>query len=79
MRTRRQARQPGAGERVVMGVIVELVPGVIDGIDFGHVRSPQRLLKLQVVGRVGEDQVDACGGKFRQHVEAVAANNLIER
>jgi hypothetical protein len=49
--------QPGPGERVVVGKALELVPVVVDGIDLALVGPGEALLELQVVGRIGEDEI----------------------
>jgi hypothetical protein len=57
--------QPVAGEAVIGGKAGELVPVVVDRIDKAVVGAVQVALQLQVVGRVGEDQVDAALGQDR--------------
>ncbi len=49
--------QPVAGEAVVVGEAAELVPGIVDGVDLGLVRTAKLVLELEVIGRIGEDQV----------------------
>src|SRR3546814_17483946 len=51
-------RSPAAGEVVVDGEAVELVPGVVDGVDPAVVGAQQLALELEIVGRVREDHVD---------------------
>ncbi len=51
-------REPVAGEAVVVGKARELVPFVIAGIDFGIVGTAQFAFELEVIGRVGKDEVD---------------------
>ena len=63
---------------VVVGEARELVPVVVDGVDQRLVRPRQRAFELQIVGRVGEDQVDAGVGKLRQLGDAVADEDLVE-
>ena len=70
--------EPGAGELVVLGEAGELVPVVIDGIDFGLVGTAQFVLELQVVGRVGEDQVGAAIGQGAHILHAIALDHLIQ-
>ena len=67
--------QPGAGEGVVFGETVELVPVVIDGVDLGIVGTQQVAAQLEIIGRVGEDHVDRGVGQAFQHGDAVAAMN----
>ena len=64
--------QPGAGEIVVGGEARELVPVVIDRVDLGIVGTLEIALKLEVVGRVGENEIDAVGREFRHLGDAVA-------
>ncbi|CAH1671459.1 hypothetical protein CHELA1G11_13408 [Hyphomicrobiales bacterium] len=71
-------REPGTGERVIFGETIKLVPVVIDRIDETIVRSRQRTLKLQIIGRVGEDEIDAVGRKGIQGGNAIANQNLID-
>ena len=67
--------EPGPGEGVVVGEIGELVPVVVDRVDQALIGPRQRSFELQVVGRIGEDEVD---GSRRQPVhlgDAVADEN----
>ena len=73
------AREPGAGEAVVIGEARELVPVVVDGVDEALVRARQRLFELQIVGRIGEDHVHALGRELRQRRDAIAEKDLVER
>ena len=50
--------QPGAGKIVVGGKARELVPGVVDRVDARIVRTLEVALQLQVIGRVGKNEVD---------------------
>ena len=73
-----RGEQPGAGEGVVGGEARELVPVVVDRIDLRLVGTVQVAVELQIVGRVGEDQVD---GFFRQPVQrrdAIALQDRVE-
>ena len=63
--TRRTAVEPVAGEGVIFGEIGELVPGVVDRVDHALVGTRQRAFELQIVGRIGEDEVD--GGLREPH------------
>ena len=70
--------QPFAGEAVIVGEAVELVPMIVDRIDLGLVGAAQFAAQLHIVGRVGEDQV---GAALRQRVhalDAVAFDHLIQ-
>jgi len=51
--------EPGAGEIVVGGEARELVPVVIDRIDPRIVRALEIAGQLQIVGRIGEHEIDA--------------------
>ena len=51
--------QPGAGEGVIFGEGRELVPVVVDGIDEAVVGPAQIAAELEIIGRIGEDQIDA--------------------
>ena len=71
--------QPFAGELVVVGEAGELVPLVVHGIDLGLVGAVQVALKLQVVGRVREDEVGAAFGQRVHAFDAVAFDDAVER
>ena len=62
-----------------MGKARELVPGVVDGVDERVVGAQERLFELEVVGRVGEDEVDAVGRQPLERRDAVADQHLVER
>ena len=64
--------EPVAREGVVGREIGELVPVVVDAVDHALVGARQRALELQIVGRVGEDQVDASLGELVHLLDAVA-------
>ena len=70
--------EPGAGEIVIGGEAGELVPVVVDGVDLGLVGPGQAAFELQVVGRIGEDQVDRGGRELLQLGNAVALQNRVE-
>ena len=71
--------QPVAGEVVVDGEAVELVPVVVDRIDPAAFGPEQVAAQLQIVGRVGEDHVDRLVGQPRHLGDAVALEDLVER
>ncbi len=71
--------EPGAGEFVIGGEARELVPIVVDRVDLGIVGPLQVALELQVVGRVGEDEIDRMLGKFFERGDAIADQNTIEK
>ena len=45
----------------------------------GHIRSPEVALQLHIVGRVGENEVDAFRGERVHQLDAVAQQNLVDR
>ena len=71
--------QPVAGESVVGGEVGELVPVVVDRVDHALIGARQRAFELQVVGRVGEDQIDASFGEFVHLLDAVADEDDVLR
>ena len=76
---RRAAREPRPCERVVFGEIGELVPVVVDRVDQALVRARKSALELQIIRRIGEDEVD---GRCRQLVhlgDAVADQDHVAR
>jgi hypothetical protein len=70
--------EPGVGEPVVLLEVVELVPVVVHRIDVGLIGTPELLLELQVVGRVGKYQVDRGLGELAEQGEAIAGEDLVE-
>ena len=64
--------QPGAGEIVVGGKARELVPVVVDRIDARIVGALEVALELQIVGRIGEDEIDRCRRQLCHLGNAVA-------
>ena len=73
--TRRQAVEPGAGEFVVGLEARELIPVVVDRIDLGIVGALEIARKLQIVRRIGEDQIDRAGRQLRHFRDAIADEN----
>ena len=67
--------EPGAGEIVVGGEARELVPVVIDRVDAQIIRPLEVALQLQVIGRVGEDEVDRLRRQPCHAGDAVADQN----
>ena len=58
--------EPAARKSIVFGKVGEFVPVVVDGVDKTLVRARQRILELQIVRRVGENEVDRKqGGALR--------------
>ena len=72
-------RQPVTGKPVIRRKGVELVPVVVDGVHTAVVRPVQRAFELQVVGRIGKDQVDTSGRKRGHCLDAIALDNRIQR
>ena len=70
--TRRAAPSQRAGEGIVGGEIGELVPFVVDRVDEALVGARQRAFELQIVRRIGEDEVDAGLGERVEFGDAVA-------
>jgi hypothetical protein len=71
--------EPGAREGVVGLEALELVPVVVHGVDLGVVRPQKVAAQLEVVGRVGEHEVD---GPVRQLLElrqAIARKDGVDR
>ena len=64
--------QPGAGEVVIGGKARELVPVVVDRVDARIVGTLEVALKLQIVGRIGEDEIDRFRRQLRHFGDAVA-------
>jgi hypothetical protein len=71
-------REPGAGEGVVFGETAELVPGVVDRVDLALVGAVQVVLQLQVVGRVGKNQIDRGFGQLGENFDAVARQDGVK-
>ncbi len=51
---------------------------VVDGVDLGIVGPQELAAELQVVGRVGEDQIDAFVGQAGQRLEAIAFDDPVD-
>ena len=69
--------EPIAGEAVIVGEAADLVPGIIDRIDLGIVRAVQRAFQLQIVGRVGEDEIGAALRQRAHRLNAIAFDNPV--
>jgi hypothetical protein len=69
--------QPFAREFVIGLEARELVPGVIDRIDLGLVGPCEIAAKLQVIGRVCENEIDRSFGKLVQFLDAIAHDDAI--
>ena len=67
--------EPRAGELIVRREIVEAVPGVVHAID-ARVVGPEKIAaKLEIIGRIGEDQIHGAGWHLAKHLDAIALNN----
>ena len=69
--------EPGARERVIFREIGELVPGVVDRVDQALVGAGERAFELQVIGRIGEDEIDRGLGEPHHLGHAVADEDRI--
>ena len=69
--------EPGAREAVVLGEARELVPVIVDAVDHRVVGPEQIALELQIVGRVGEDEIDAFRRQPAQLFQAIAYEHAI--
>ena len=71
--------EPVARERVVFGEVGELVPGVVHRVDQALVGTRQRAFELQVIGRIGEDEINRGRRKPHHFRNAVADEDRIAR
>ena len=71
--------EPAFGEVVVGGEARELVPVVGDRIDVRIVRALQIVGELEIVGRIGEHQIDGAGRQLRHLGDAVADEDAMMR
>ena len=78
-RTRRAPVEPGAGEAVVGGEIGELVPLILDAVDPAVVGPQQIARELEIIGRIGEDEIDRRLGQARHRRDAIADPDLAAR
>ena len=69
--------EPCAREGIIGGKAGEFVPIVVDGVDDALVGPRQRRFELKVIGRIGEDEIDAGVGQARQLFEAIADEDLV--
>ena len=67
--------EPGAGEIVIGGEARELVPIVVDGIDAGIVGPLEVALELEIVRRIGENEIDGLRRQLCHLGNAVADDN----
>ena len=71
--------KPFAGEGVIGGEAAELVPVVVDGIDAAIVRPVELVVELEIIGRVGEHEIDRGFGEELKLLDAVADDDPVER
>jgi hypothetical protein len=71
--------EPGAGESVILCEARKFVPIVIDRIDSAAFGTEQVAAELQIVGRIGEDHVDAAIGKRGHGGDAIILDDAAER
>ena len=71
--------EPGTRERVVLGEAREFVPIVVDAVDARIVGAHQIGSELQIVGRVGEDEIDRMVGQLLQRCDAITDDDAIGR
>ena len=72
-------REPVAGKAIVIGERGEFIPVVIDRVHFALVGPGQAAFKLKIIGRIGEDQIDAGLGQAAHGFDAIANQDLVER
>ncbi len=68
--------KPGAREIIISGEAREFVPVIVDGIDAGIVGTLEVALELQIVRRIGEDEIHGRGRKLRHLGNAIADDNM---
>ncbi len=71
--------KPALSEAVVIGERGEFVPVVVDRVDFALVGPGQAAFELEIIGRVGEDQIDAGCGQAEHGLDAIAVDDPSER
>jgi hypothetical protein len=71
--------EPSPGEAIVLGKAGEAIPGRVDAVDPAVVGAEQLAAELQVIGRIGEDQVDRPRRQPRHYLDAVADQHLVLR
>jgi hypothetical protein len=73
-----RGEQPGTGEGVIGGEALELVPFVVDRTDLRLVGTVKVALELEVVGRVGENDVNGMVGQLVQRRDAIPFQDRVE-
>ena len=71
--------EPLPREIIVGREALEFVPFVINRVDPASLRSKQIASKLQIIGRVRKDHVDALGRQPRHFGHAIAVEDRVER
>src|ERR1700735_136617 len=77
--TPRAAAQPVARERVVFGEIGEFVPGIVHPIDHALVGTRHRAFELEIVRRIGEDEINRGWRKPHHFRDAVTDADRVAR
>jgi len=70
--------QPLAAEVIIGLEGLEAVPLVVHCVDAGHIGAPEIAPELQIIWRIGEDQVDAVLGQALENLQAIARDDLVE-
>lgn len=70
--------EPPAREVVVSFKAFKLIPILGDPVHLADIRTPEVALQLQVVGRVGKDQIDRICRQARQYIDTVAFDNGVD-
>ena len=71
--------EPVPREPVIRREVRKLVPFVIDSVNDGLVGPQEFVLELEIIRRVGEDQIDGLFRQRLQDVDATALEDGIER
>ena len=69
--------EPVAREGIIVRETCELVPIVVDGVDLAVVGPQQFAAQQQIVGRVGEDEIDGFRRNLPQFADAVTDKDAI--
>src|SRR5207237_10875033 len=64
--------QPGAREGFIISERLKFVPVVIDRSDLALIGPVQVAIELEIIGWIGEDEIDRCGRNLAHLLEAVA-------
>ena len=76
--TRRTAPSHAPRKIVVIGKAREFVPIVVDAIDEALVRPRERGFELQIIRRIGEDEIDAFRRQPGHRFDAIAFDDFVE-